>query len=271
MTQPTAHRSRVVGFGEHLRISSNVNSVGSTERLGPRFFPMTLNMLSTNILRALLSAMTVVIATLSVSLACATEASYRVSGIIVTPEKRIAVVEKSDGSQQLYKQGESIDGFIVEKIDHDGIFLTRESVEIFLELEGKPTRLEDVAAATRTRDLKVSAGNATQSVDYDRAQRELEKISAAQMYSDIELQTDTRDGRAGAVQATLEERLNMALGLPSNTQIRAVNSESVSKPEHALMMLAYTVGRRESVRLEVGGSIPGVNVLYLTPQESPSQ
>ncbi|MDH3748017.1 MAG: hypothetical protein OER97_07390 [Gammaproteobacteria bacterium] len=203
----------------------------------------------------------------STCIATAEDERYRVSGIIMTPEKQIAVVEKSDGSQELYRQGDAIDGFVVEFIDSDGIHLKRGASQIFLELEGTPTRLEDVAAASRTRDLQISAGNASQSIDYDKAQLELEALSREHANSES---AGSDDNSAEEKRAMLEERLNIALELPSHTVIKAIGRDTVQRPEHAMMLLTHKVARGESVRLEVGGSIPGVEVLYLTPNATPS-
>lgn len=204
---------------------------------------------------------------LSAGLAHAAEERYRVSGIIMTPEKQIAVVEKSDGSQQLYKQGDMIDGFVVEHVDSDGIFLNRSGSKIFLELEGTPSLLGDGAATLRTSELQVSAGRASQNIDYGRARLELAKLSRAQTNSES---LGSENGRSGNRQATLEERLNMALGLPSYTAISSIDRDKVERPEDAVSLLAQKVSRGDSVRLEVDGSIPGVHVLYLAPQNSPS-
>jgi len=203
----------------------------------------------------------------STCLATTEDERYRVAGIIMTSEKPIAVVEKSDRSQELYRQGDTIDGFVVELIDDDGIFLKRGTSQIFLELEGTPTRLEDVAAASRTRELQIGAGNASQGIDYEKTRIALEELSRSHENSEA---AGADKNRSEQRQATLEERLNMALGLPSHTVISAVDRDSVQRPEQAMKLLTQKVSQGHSVRLEVGGSIPGVEVLYLTPEFPPS-
>ena len=129
----------------------------------------------------------------------------------------------------------------------------------------KPGRLEDVAATLRTRELQIADGNATQRIDYARAQQELAKLAR------LSVAPESGEDRIDESQPrkTLEERLATALGLPSYTVITAVDRRAIQRADQAILALSATLAQGRNVRLEVGGSIPGLNVLYLTNDNSP--
>lgn len=192
-------------------------------------------------------------------------ATYRVTGIIVLPQNQIAVIEKSDATQQLYRLGDVIDRFTVVHIDTEGVLLTRGSTEVHLALEGKPSRLEDGAASSRMRELQIADGNATQKIDYAKAQRELAKL----VQPSVAPQSGEGNVDEGEPPAkTLDERLATALSLPSYTVITAVDRTAVQRADQAILQLSGLIAQGRTVRLEVGGSIPGLDVLYLTNDNS---
>ena len=193
------------------------------------------------------------------------DAAYRVTGIIVLPQKQIAVIEKSDATQQLYRLGDVIDQFTIVHIDTEGVLLSRGSTEVHLALEGKPSRLEDVAATLRTRELQIADGHATQTIDYAKAYQELAKLARPSVAPESgEDRIDESHPRK-----TLDERLATALGLPSYTVITAVDRRAVQRADEAILVLSASIAQGRTVRLEVGGSIPGLNVLYLANGNSP--
>jgi len=229
-----------------------ISNAGSSERMGPLSFIVNRPMPHSQRLHAfLLSA--ALLGCLAASAVIADDDRYRVAGVILMPDKKIAVVEKSDGSQQLYRYGDTIDNYTVKRIDSEGIYLQQSGREIFLELEGTPTRLEDVVAILRTYELQISDGNASQTVDYNKTAVELAGLAR-------------RDPSEDASE-DIRERLNAVLGLPTFTVISAVDGKAVMRPEMAVLLLAQKFEKGRSVRLDVGGSIPGVNALYLTPAE----
>lgn len=57
----------------------------------------------------------------------------------------------------------------------------------------------------------------------------------------------------------------MAVGLPSYASISKVDRTDVMSAEHAKLLLEDAMLGERTVRLEIGGSVAGVDVIYLTP------
>lgn len=186
---------------------------------------------------------------------------YRVSGIILNPDRPLAMIEGSDGEQTLLRPGDRLGPLSVETIDAEGVILTDGMRLIFLPLQGEPTALGDLQAIARTRALQSADGNASQAIDFRSAAAELAQLRqtpvAAKTTPDVQRREEERLG----------QRLNRALGLPSHAVIEAVDRRSVKGPEAAIPLLAERIEKGRSVRLEVDG-LPGIAVLYLTPDYS---
>ena len=232
------------------------------------------------------------------ALAAGDGARYRVTGIIDGAHNQLAVVEKSDDTQHLFRVGDTIDQYSIASIETHGIYLRRGAQEFYLELRGEPQRLEDLVAVMRTQDLQVSDGTATMSVDLSRAEAELARLSrtvnhsnggrtsrqglagasssrgagsdsrtagnAGDRSSDDQLQVDDDSSKM-----TLAEQLNAALGLPTFTVIRAVDRDIVSSAAEAYPLIMERISNGRIVRLDVGGSIPGVETLYVSGFKTP--
>lgn len=225
--------------------------------------------------------------------------SYRVTGIIEGPHRQIVLIEKSDETQHLFKLGDAIDQYEIVRIETHGVYLSRGAGEIYLELEGEPRRLDDLVASSRVRELKISDGNATQDIDFERARVELARLSQPGVGSEHgagrsggrsngtagsgpessdsssgssrEKSSGSREESAGQdrAAATLAQQLNAALGLPSYTVITAVGTTPVNSVQHAILLLAEPINNGWAVRLTVGGSIPGVDAIYVTSATAP--
>ncbi len=187
-------------------------------------------------------------------------ARYRVSGLLITDDKQIAFIEKSDGSQSLYRRGDSLEGFTISAIEAGGVRLSGASGDVFLPLRGEPTDLSDVKALVRTRDLEVSDGNTTAALDYEAAWRDVRGLQAE--IARLAESTETGPAREKR-RADIERRFNKALGLPAETVVRAIDRDRIGSVEQALLVIGQSLQNKRTIRLEVDG-VPGIQVIYTT-------
>ena len=194
---------------------------------------------------------------------------YRVAGIIYTNEKQLAVIEKSDDTQGLYRPGDLLETYRISRISSDGVHLLQSGKEIFLPLQGKPTLLADVAASIKAGEMQVTDGNATLSVDFEDAKEDLAKVTGSRPRGAPSPEASgAAQGRSGeAPRMSVGQSVNASVGLQSYTNISKVNRTVVDNPRHAARLMEAEMDAGRAVRLEVGGSIAGVDVLYLSPSE----
>lgn len=205
-----------------------------------------------------------------------TDLRYRVSGIIVSPEKQLAVIEKSDGTQALFRTGEMLADYEIERIDSGGVILSKSGRQVWLELRGRPTFLADAAAVSAANTLVQSSpsGEATAQVDFAMAREELREMVGLAPVLPEEFRREYQRNHAmqSGKQASAAERerspdelLNKAMGLPSYAQITKVNRTPVESAQEAARLIEADFALQRTVRLELNGSVAGIEVLYVKP------
>lgn len=194
---------------------------------------------------------------------------YRVAGIIYTSDKQLAVIEKSDDTQGLYRPGDLLETYRITSINPDGVHLhfLQGGKDIFLPLQGRPTLLADVSASIKAGEMQVTDGNATLTVDFEDVKENLASITGSRPRGVPPPEvTGTAHAESGVAQRmTVGQSVNAAVGLQSYTNITKVNRTVVEGPRQAAQLMERELDAGRSVRLEVGGSIAGVDVLYLSP------
>lgn len=188
------------------------------------------------------------------------DAGYRLAGIVVTADERLAIIEKRDGGQALYRPGDRLEGFAVESIEAGGVRLVAAEQSLFLALKAVPPSPGEITAIARARAMVVTDGYASQALDYSQAQRAIRKLNARFAAS------GTAATEAPRREPALSGEIAVALGLPQATVIKAVDRNVVRSPRETLLHLATRIEAGQGMRLEIDG-IPGVQVLYARPDE----
>ena len=184
---------------------------------------------------------------------------YRFAGVIITVDERLAIIERADGGQSLYRPGDRLDRYTVASIERGGVRLVDSEQELWLPLAAVPVSDGEVAAVTRARSMVVTDGHASQALDYREARRALRALARSPGESADPAGTGLRERE-------LSGRIARALGLPQATVIKSVDRDAVSSPQEALLYLAARLEANTSMRLEIDG-MPGVQVLYARPDE----
>ena len=164
------------------------------------------------------------IALLGFSISFAADESYRLAGSILTDDHGItlALVEKPDGTQQLLREGDSIDGGTVVEITSKTVRLQFDSEELVLKLAGSDNQEAVMSMQYRQEDY---ADSESKSVGLE-ALAEISRLAES---------TETTESRKRASQVLSH------LDLPADALITAVNDQPVESPDEALQKIAANI------------------------------
>ncbi len=180
----------------------------------------------------------------------AADLEYRVAGLMnLGPDRKLAVVESSDGAQALYRVGDALgDGRIVD-IGTDTLVVLLDGERVTLTLSGNPVVLTSDGSAPGELLPPVPPPKT--------ATRVIRPGQAADAL---------RSERRGESAGDRAERINGVLGLPAGTRILAVDRVPVAAVADAVDRMLPLLAANEPVRLTVAGT-DEMDEVYLLPEE----
>ena len=163
-------------------------------------------------------------ALLGLSIAIAAETPYRLAGSIVTADDgmMLALIEAPDGTQQLLREGDSIDDGTVIEITQDTARLLFGAEEVVLKLAGTDNPEARMSMQYRTEEHTASD---TMSVGPE----------ALAAVSELAATAETMDSKE------LASQVLSYLDLPAEAHIMAVNDQPVASPAEALQEMAASI------------------------------
>ena len=163
-------------------------------------------------------------ALLGLSIAIASDTPYRLAGSIVTTDDGImlALVETPDGTQQLLREGDSLDDGTVVEITENTVRLQFETEEVVLKLAGTDNPEAGMSMQYRMEDY---AASETKPLG-------MEALAAI---SELAATAEPMDSKK------LASQVLSYLDLPSEARIMAVNDQQVASAAEALQEMAASI------------------------------
>ena len=182
--------------------------------------------------------------------AMADELAYRVAGLMdLGPDRKLAVIETTDGTQALYRVGDVLGDARIVDIGTRAMGVDLAGRRVTLVLSGRPVSL--------------SAGGAPPPplLEPPRPPRTATRTIRPAQAADA-----MRQDRRGESSVDRAERINGVLGLPVGTRILAVDRKPVASLGDAVEDMLPLLGAGEPVRLTVAGT-EEMDEVYLLPEE----
>ena len=163
-------------------------------------------------------------ALLGLSIANASDSPYRLAGSIVTTDDGImlALIETPDGTQQLLREGDSLDGGTVVEITQHTVRLQFETEELVLKLAGTDNPEAGMSMQYRMEDYAASESKTVG----------MEALSAI---SELAATAETMDSKK------LASQVLSYLNLPAEALIMAVDDQQVASSAKALQEMAAII------------------------------
>ncbi len=187
---------------------------------------------------------------LAATQALASGLEYRVAGLMdLGPERKLAVVESSDGAQALYRVGDALGDARIVEIGTDALVVRLDGKRVTLALSGSPVAL--TSDGTAPGELLPPAPPPKTATRHIRPGQAAEAM---------------RSERRGESTRDRAERINGVLGLPLGTRILAVDRVPVATLADAVDSMLPLLAASEPVRLTVAGT-DEMDEVYLLPEE----
>ncbi len=162
-------------------------------------------------------------ALLGCSIAIASDTPYRLAGSITTYDGiMLVLVETPDGTQQLLREGDSIDGGTVAEITQNTVRLQFATEEVVLKLAGTDNPEAGMSMPYRMEDYPSSEANPVGT----EALAAISKLAATSATMDPKM---------------LASQVLSYLNLPAEAHIMAVDDQHVASPAEALQKMAASI------------------------------